>query len=93
MDSEEARDVLLAELDRYRRMPYTALQRLRSEQDHLEIVGRSGVKYQVEIQAFWDSGREGDLRVRGAIDDGGLRAFVPLVEDFIMNPAGGFVGE
>ena len=28
-----------------------------------------------------------------AIDDGGLRAFAPLSDDFIMAPDGSFVGE
>ena len=27
------------------------------------------------------------------VDDGGLRAFVPLTEDFIMAPDGSFIGE
>jgi hypothetical protein len=33
------------------------------------------------------------VHVLGAIDDGGLRAFVPLCDDFIMAPDGSFVGE
>jgi hypothetical protein len=28
-----------------------------------------------------------------SIDDGGLRAFYPITEDFIMSPSGAFVGE
>jgi hypothetical protein len=92
MDSNEARTLLLTEMVRYRRTSYLELQRLLNEQDTCEAVGPSGTKYQIEIQAFWDSGRGGDLRVRGTIDDGGLRAFVPLLEDFIVDPTGAFVG-
>jgi len=29
----------------------------------------------------------------GGIDDGGLRAFMPLCDDFIIAPNGRFVGE
>ena len=93
MDSDEARELLLAELERYRQTPYRELRRLLKEQDHFEVAGPSGTNYQIEIQAFWDSGPEGNLRIRGAVDDGGLRAFVPLIEDFIVTPAGTFVGE
>jgi hypothetical protein len=57
------------------------------------MVGVSGTRYQVEITAFWDSGKPGNLRVLAAIDDGGWRAFKPLSTDFIMAPDGSFVGE
>jgi hypothetical protein len=63
---------------------------------HEETVGESGTPYQLDIYAFWDGGRrnaDGDLRVRVAIDDGGWRAFYPLVEDFIVSPIGEFIGE
>jgi hypothetical protein len=29
----------------------------------------------------------------GSIDDGGLSAFSPLTDDFIITPDGGFIGE
>jgi hypothetical protein len=61
--------------------------------EHSEAVGSSGVRYQVEVQAFWDAGRPGDLRVRAAVDDGGRRAYRPLRRDFILAPDGSFVGE
>jgi hypothetical protein len=53
----------------------------------------SGTPYQVEAEAFWDSTKEGDLRVIVKVDDVGWRAFVPLSEDFILAPDGSFVGE
>jgi hypothetical protein len=73
-------------------------ERLREFMTHVyeEAVGPSGTQYQLDIFAFWDGGRRavgGDLRVSVVIDDGGWRAFVPLVEDFIISPTGGFVGE
>jgi len=55
--------------------------------------GESAVVYQVQTQAVWDSRVDGDLRVMVAVDDGGWRAFLPLVEDFITAPDGSFVDE
>ena len=42
---------------------------------------------------MWDGKKDGNLRIIGAIDDGGLRAFIRLTEDFILTPDGSFVGE
>lgn len=58
-----------------------------------EVRGPSGTLYQIEIEAFWDDKQSGNIRVMGSIDDGGLRAFVPLSEDFIKNPKDEFIGE
>ena len=63
MDKEEAVRVLAQELTRYRRETYTKLQRLLKEVDVYEVVGPSGTKYQVEIQAVWDDQPNGNLRV------------------------------
>lgn len=93
MDSHEARTVLAEHLRRYRALTYNELQRLLKEQDHFEARGTSGAWYQVEIEAVWDFGSGGNLRVLGSVDDGGLRACFPLTEDFIMSPDGSFIGE
>jgi hypothetical protein len=42
----------------------------------------------LEIQIQWDNNPGGDVRVMGAIDDGGWRAFLPLSSDLIMTPYG-----
>ena len=93
MNKGEAKAVLTAELARYRVQTYVGLQRLLDTQDTFEVTGPSGTKYQLEIQAMWDSNRGGNLRVMGSIDDFGWRAFCPLNDDFIMDPDGRFVGE
>jgi hypothetical protein len=93
MDKQEAKRILEDELAKYRPLGYAALQRLLSEQDNLEIKGASGAQYQIEIIAVWDSREGGDLRVLGSIDDGGLRAFVPLSSDLIIRPDNTFVGD
>ena len=93
MDTAEARLVLGTELLRYRAQTYEALQRLLKTQDTYEVQGPSGVNYQIEVLAVWDDERGENLHVFGHIDDGGLRAFVPLTDDFIMAPSGTFIGE
>jgi hypothetical protein len=50
-------------------------------------------RYQLELVCVWDSQPRGDVRVMASIDDGGLRAFVPLGRDFIKRPDGIVVGE
>jgi hypothetical protein len=59
----------------------------------IERIGPSGVTYQIEMQVFVDDAARQTLRVMGAIDDGGWRAFSPLCDDFILSPDGSFVGE
>lgn len=84
-------DHVAAEL---RRESYRALvDRYLRESDNRTVTAESGVQYQVEVQAFWDGRRPGNLRVIIAIDDGGWRAFRPLSTDFIVAADGTFVGE
>jgi hypothetical protein len=72
------------------------VERLLDRQETKELTGASGVSYQIELQAFWDSPSDpaGVLRVIGAIDDArGWRANIPLTADFLLAPDGSFVGE
>ena len=57
------------------------------------VIGEDHKQYQLEIQVFWDSKTDGDIRVMVAADDGGWRSFKPLTDDFIMASDGSFVGE
>ena len=93
MDTNEARGILLAESAKYRAKNYGDLVALLRHQDTYEITGPSETVYQLEIQAFWDDKATGVLRVRTAIDDRGIRAYVPMIEDFLVTPDGRFVGE
>ena len=45
------------------------------------------------MRLCWDAHPNGNVRVSAGIDDGGLRAFLPLTSDFIKAPDGSFVGE
>ena len=94
MDKKEARRILNDEIGKLRQRGYADLREsLLRESETFEVVGASGTRYQVEIEAVWDSGEGGPLRVFALIDDGGLRSFAPMSEDFIVAPDGSFVGE
>jgi hypothetical protein len=93
MKRREADAILKQRLDELRRRPYSELEQLIGNDDVIEISADSGVTYYMEVEALWDDRRRGHLRVLAAIDDGGLRAFFPLTDDFIIAPDGRFVGE
>lgn len=93
MDRNEAKAILAQELAAYRNRSYGELLYLLETQDTREVKGASGKIYQIEIQAVWDDKKGGNLRVMGAIDDGGIRAFVPLTDDFIISQDDSFIGE
>jgi hypothetical protein len=94
MDKVEAKALLAGEIEKLRARPYSELvERLLDKQETFEVIGASGVRYHIELQGFWDEEQAGNLRVLGAIDDGGWHAFVPLTDDFILAPGGSFVGE
>ena len=91
MDKQEARSILAEQLAAYRKRSYTDLVAMIGRGEHFEVIGPSGMWYQVEVEVFWDHKPDRAVRVMGAIDDGGIRAFVPLTDSFIMAPDGTFV--
>jgi hypothetical protein len=86
MDREEALSLLNAHLDKYRKMSYAELAAKIGHEEFPEVVGPSGTECQMEIQIRWDHKPGGHVRVMGSIDDGGLRAFMPLCSDLIVRP-------
>ena len=55
----------------------------------VEKKGPSGITYQIEWDAFWDSQTGGDIRVMVSIDDGSLARFiVPLTTSLLISPEG-----
>ena len=86
MDKSEAHKILGEQLARF--SGYTELVPLveSGRVENFEVRGESGAKYQVEIQFFWDDKRRRIVRVVGSIDDGGIRAFVPLTETLLISP-------
>lgn len=94
MDKEEAGLVLAQRFSEYRAIAYAELAGRIGTIEIAEIQAPSGAAYQLEFQFFWDSKPNGDIRVLGSIDDGGLRTFItPLSDDFIKAPDDTFVGE
>ncbi len=93
MDEKEAQKLLQQELSRLRSKSYAELTQQVGDVIAYEAEASSGVRYQLEIQFIWDDQTHGNIRVMGAIDDGGIRAFMPLTLSFIMSPAGKFIDE
>ena len=95
MDNTEARSVLRVELAKYRAKDYGQLAALVGNPQTREVTAPSGTRYQLEVQALWDDPARpnGVLRIAGAIDDGGVRAYAPLTDAFLLAPTGEFVGE
>lgn len=89
MNKQEAMVILNAKLDECRRRSHGDLEQEIGADRHFEIVGPSGVEYQVEIQVLWEKTPGERLLVMGSVDDGGVRAFCPLCETFVVDrPAG-----
>jgi Ser/Thr protein kinase RdoA (MazF antagonist) len=78
MDRQEALALLNEHLDLAERVGYAALAARAGQEDHLQLRAASGADYQLELSFLWEAGPGGPVRILGSIDDGGLRAFVPL---------------
>jgi len=87
MDKQEALSLLKDFLDQLESAGYEALSARVGENDALEVAGPSGMQYQIEYDILWDhKPPNGDLRIIGSVDDGGLRAFVPLTDSRLVPP-------
>ncbi len=94
MNKNEAQILIGEILSKYRKKDYLTLKRLiETEIKTGEIIGKSGTEYHYEIQLFWDDKKNGNIRVMVNIDDGGLRVFRPLSNDFIKSSNNTFIGE
>jgi hypothetical protein len=88
VDKQIALACVAEECAKLKRLSYADLARLIDHPRSKFVTGADGKQYQLEIQVFWDRRKDGDLRVVVSVDDGGLRAFMPLTNDFIMSPTG-----
>jgi hypothetical protein len=93
MNKQEAKQLVLEELARWRQKPYAELSSHIGESHHIDVTGASGCRYQLEIEIFWDATPGENIHVLGAIDDGGWSAFSPLTDSFIVSKTGQFIGE
>jgi hypothetical protein len=87
MDKREARQLLEELVTGLKSRSYQEWQGLIGEESVVERNGPSGVTYQIEWNAFWDSQAGGDIRVMVSIDDGSLARFiVPLTTSLLIPP-------
>jgi hypothetical protein len=94
MNKSEARRIIIRELELFRKKLFSELTKMVDGEPYTKtVISDSGISYQVEIQAIWDDKPDGNVRVLGSIDDGGIRAFFPLTESFIKTPSDEFVDE
>lgn len=89
MNHQEVENILSSELAALRRRGYAELAKLvNQEKSTKQVVSPSGTMFYVDTMVVWDGPEGGDVRVIAAIDDGGVRAFVPVSDDFILSPDG-----
>jgi len=81
------------ELGRLRNISYAELLKMMDKPSTIDVQGPDGKRYQIERQAFWDSEKDGNIRVMVSADDAGWSAFKPLSGAFIISPDGSFIGE
>jgi hypothetical protein len=93
MNTTEAQRILKERLAKLRALSYAELVSRVDSVFTEEVVRDSERSWQLEFEVVWDDQPSGNIRVVGLVDDGGLRAFVPLTETFIKAPSGEFVGE
>ena len=85
MNKIEAREILKAELNRFRSRSYDELTELIGHTWIKQVTGQSQLEYPVEIEVHWDSEEIGSLKILGAIDDGNMKSTIwPMGDDFIM---------
>ena len=91
MDTVAARKVLNAWLAKLRAVPYRGLEARIDSVTNDEVARDSERSWQLEVQVLWDDEPGGNVRVTASIDDGGLRAFVPMADGFVKAPSGEIV--
>jgi hypothetical protein len=84
MDRQEARALLMNEVNRFRAMAPAELRALMGEAQVKEIKGASGADYTIETHVVWDDKQHTTLRVMSSIDDGGLSAWLPMTENLLV---------
>lgn len=82
MDTAEATTLLEQQVQPFRAQSHGDLQRLLLAPVATEVVGPSGRRYQVLIQAAWVKTPGETLRIVAGIDDSGWQRFRPLTAAF-----------
>jgi len=86
MNKKEAQNLLDEFTGDLQSRSYQEWQKLIGASAVVEKQGPSGVTYQIEWNAFWDSQAGGDIRVMVSIDDGSVARFIiPLTTSFLVS--------
>ena len=67
MNEQFANALIDAELRRLQELSYAGRSALIGKVETKELVGEDGKTYQLELQAFWDSKKGGDIRLMVAV--------------------------
>jgi hypothetical protein len=90
VDDAEALKLLMLQLEEFRKLSHPELvERFLDRYETMDATGPSGTTYELEFQAFWEDEQTRALRVLGSVDDGQVRAFVPLSDSFVVVPESG----
>ena len=89
-NKSEAQKILSEQLARFSGCSHSELTQFVGDEhvEAYEVRSAGGTAYRIEIQFFWDDRPGETIRVAGSIDDGGLRAFVPLTDSVLRASAG-----
>ena len=93
MNTNEAHQLLEAQLEEWRHRSYAELSREVGRWRRFETTAQSGQHYEGHIEVFWRGAAHGPVKVVGSIDDGGWQTFVPLMKDFTVTPDGMILSE
>jgi hypothetical protein len=89
MNNDEAKTIAALEGRKLRGLPYEDLrERLLDQRVDSDMVGHSGERYHLQLEAFFDDSESGDLRVVVSVDDGGLRTVWPVTDSFTITTEG-----
>jgi len=91
MNNSDAQKLLNDRLAKLRALSYSELVARMDSVLTEELARDSERTWQLEFEVQWADEPEGNVRVSGLLDDGGLRDFVPLTASFIKTPAGELV--
>lgn len=80
MNTQQAEAVLEEIISEFGNLSYEHLAGMIGQKPHRRRVH----DFNVVIEVVWDNKADGDVRVLGAIDDGSIRAFLPLSRDEIV---------
>src|ERR1043165_969139 len=85
MNDDEARSILETRLARYRKFAYSELLPLLNHPQFLEGMGPLGGIYRIEIQVFWETPPQGNLKVFGIINYPGCGPEGPPAGSFVVS--------